>query len=522
MKKRRFWKLRKSEMENKSVLWIENPEDMVDPELLTSFPYAFLKNNCLLPLKNAGGEIIIVTDDPLKTDIGEIRSQLNREVKIALASTENIQRCLDKFYYHPSSSKKVIDDLKSEEMLHLEEDIDVDGMNLLDLANKAPVIRLVNQILYRAISMRASDVHIQGGETNLKVRYRVDGVLHDIFVLPRKYHPAIVTRVKIISNLDIAEKRIPQDGRTSIKADNKKIDIRVSIIPTFFGESVVLRLLDRSAFLFNLNDLGFSREHYENFNKLIHLDHGIILLTGPTGSGKTTTLYAALSKINNPGINIVTLEDPVEYNIDGINQIQVNPRVGLTFANGLRSILRHDPNIIMVGEIRDVETAEMAIQASLTGHLVFSTLHTNDSTSAVIRLIDMGVEPYLIASSLVGIMAQRLVRLNCPECSADASPSPVEMEQIAFGEGNLSGMHYREGKGCSKCFNEGFYGRTGIFELLAIDDEMRNRIAVKTSVAEIKKLAMKKNLVTLRMDGAEKIRQGITTIPEVLRVTQEI
>ncbi len=509
-------------MENKSVLWIENPEEMVDPELLTLFPYTFLKNNCLLPLKNAEGEIIIATDDLLKTDIGEIKSQLNREIKIALASTENIQRCLDKFYYHPSSSKKVIEDLNSEDTIHLEDDIDVEGMNLLDLANKAPVIRLVNQILYRAISMRASDVHIQGGETDLKVRYRIDGILHDIFVLPRKYHPAIVTRVKIISNLDIAEKRIPQDGRTSIKTDNKKIDIRVSIIPTFFGESVVLRLLDRSSFLFNLKDLGFSNECYEKFKRLIHLDHGIILLTGPTGSGKTTTLYAALSEINNPGINIVTLEDPVEYNIDGVNQIQVNPKVGLTFANGLRSILRHDPNIIMVGEIRDVETAEMAIQASLTGHLVFSTLHTNDSTSAIVRLIDMGVEPYLIASSLVGVMAQRLIRLNCPECSVEVKPPLAQLEQVALGEGDLPDMKYMEGKGCKKCFNEGYYGRTGIFELLFIDDEIRNRISVKTSALEIKKLALKKNLVTLRMDGAEKIKRGLTTISEVLRVTQEI
>jgi len=509
-------------MENKSVLWIENPEEMVDPELLSSFPFSFLKKNCLLPLKNAEGEIIVVTDDLLKTDIGEIRSKINKEIKIALASTESIQHCLDKYYYHPSSSQKVIDDLNSEEMAHLEQDIDVENMNLLDLANKAPVIRLVNQILYRAISMRASDIHIQAGESDVKVRYRIDGVLHDIFVLPRKYHPAIVTRIKIISNLDIAEKRVPQDGRTSIKVDGKKIDIRVSVIPTFFGESVVLRLLDRSTFLFSLAGLGFSKNNYEKFNELIHLDHGIILLTGPTGSGKTTTLYAALSKINNPGINIVTLEDPVEYNIEGINQIQVNPKVGLTFANGLRSILRHDPNIIMVGEIRDRETAEMAIQASLTGHLVFSTLHTNVSSSAVIRLIDMGVEPYLIASSLVGVMAQRLIRLNCPECSEETDPSVKQMKEVYLDEKDLHGIKYKEGKGCRKCFNEGYYGRNGIFELLVIDDEMRNMISGKISASEIKKLALKKNLVTLRMDGATKIKEGLTTISEVLRVTQEV
>lgn len=509
-------------MENKSVPWIENPEEMVDPELLSLFPFSFLKNNCLLPLKNGTGEIVIVTDDLLKIDMSEIKVYINRNVKIALASADSINKCLDRYYYHPTTSQKVINDLTSEEMMYLEEDIDIESMNLLDLANKAPIIRLVNQILYKAISMRASDIHIQIGETSVKVRYRIDGVLHDMFVLPKKFHPAIVTRIKIISNLDIAEKRIPQDGRTSIKVDSKKIDIRVSIIPTFFGESVVLRLLDRSTCLLTLEELGFSKETYRKFNELIYLDHGIILLTGPTGSGKTTTLYAALSKINNPGINIVTLEDPVEYNIEGINQIQINPKVGLTFANGLRSILRHDPNIIMVGEIRDRETAEMAIHASLTGHLVFSTLHTNDSTSAIVRLIDMGVEPYLIASSLVGVMAQRLVRLNCPYCSEEVSVPIKELQQIFPDIKDISEIKYRAGRGCNLCFNEGYYGRKGIFELLVIDEEIRNLITEKISLTEIKKIALKKGLVTLRMDGAIKIKEGLTTISEVLRVTQEV
>ena len=509
-------------MDNNSILWIENPEQMVDSELLSLFPFSFLKNNCLLFLKNGENEVIVVTDDLLKIDIGELKSKLNKELKIALSSSDVINKCLEKYYYQPSSSKKVIEDLSSENAIYLEEDIDTNGMDLLDLANKAPVIRLVNQIMYRAISMRASDIHIHCGETDLKIRYRIDGLLHDIFILPRKYHPAIVTRIKIISNLDIAEKRVPQDGRASIKTDGKKIDIRVSIIPTFFGESVVMRLLDRSSFLFGLEELGFLDENYEKFSRLIHLDHGIILLTGPTGSGKTTTLYAALSKINNPGINIVTLEDPVEYNLDGINQIQVNPKVGLSFANGLRSILRHDPNIIMVGEIRDKETAEMAIQASLTGHLVFSTLHTNDSTSAVIRLTDMGVEPYLIASSLIGVMAQRLIRMNCNECSENISPSLSELKQVSLGEDDLRDGTYKEGKGCSLCFKAGYYGRTCISELLLIDDDIRNMILKRVSSIEIKKLALKKGLITLRMDGAKKIKKGITTIAEVLRVTQEV
>lgn len=502
---------------------IENLEERIEPEVLNLFPYHFLKKNCFLPLKGENEEIIIVTDDPLKVDIGEIKSIINKEVTVAIASGEKINECIEKYYYHPTSSKRVIEDLKEEEdIIHLkDEDID-SATNLLDLANKAPVIRIVNQIIYRAISMRASDIHIQATEIEVKIRYRIDGVLHDIFVLPKKFHPAIISRIKIISNLDIAEKRIPQDGRTSIKVDGNKVDIRVSIIPTFFGESAVLRLLDRASYLFSLEQLGFSKENYEKFNNLIHFDHGIILLTGPTGSGKTTTLYGSLSKINNPGINIITLEDPVEYNLEGINQIQINPKVGLTFANGLRAILRHDPNVIMVGEIRDVETAEMAIQASLTGHLVFSTLHTNDSTSAIVRLIDMGIEPYLIASSLIGVMSQRLVRVNCKYCSEPVIPPLEALKKISLGEKDLKDGKFMEGKGCKKCYNEGYYGRTGIFELLVIDDYIRNLILDRASSPIIKNYAIKQGMKTLRMDGAIKVKNGITTISEVLRVTQEV
>ncbi|MCM8767609.1 MAG: type II secretion system ATPase GspE [Candidatus Omnitrophica bacterium] len=500
--------------------WIENFEDRIDPEILNIFPYNFLKNNCFIPVNGENGEILIITNNPLNLDIGEIKTILKREIKIALSSEEKINEFIEKFYYHPSSSKKVIDDLSTEESLHLEEDIDTETSNLLDLANKAPVIRIVNQIIYRAISMRASDIHLQVMESSLKVRYRIDGILHDIFVLPKKYHPPIITRIKIMSNLDIAEKRIPQDGRTSIKVDSKKIDIRISIIPTFFGESVVLRLLDRATFLLSLEQLGFSEDNYEKFNHLIHYDHGIILLTGPTGSGKTTTLYAALSKINNPGINIITLEDPVEYNLEGINQIQVNPKVGLTFANGLRSILRHDPNVIMVGEIRDKETAEMAIQASLTGHLVFSTLHTNDASSAIVRLTDMGIEPYLLASSLIGVMAQRLVRLNCPKCSVVEKPTPELIPEID--EKDLINSKFMRGKGCKYCLNEGYYGRTGIFELLVIDEGIKELILKRASSSEIKKEGIKRGMKTLRMDGIDKVKKGLTTISEVLRVTQDV
>jgi len=504
------------------IKWLDNFEDRIDPEILNIFPYNFLKNNCFIPVVGDDGEILIVTSNPLNIDIGEIQNILKRDVKIVLSSEEKISDCIEKFYYHPTSSKKVIDDLNSEEVFHIEENIDTETSNLLDLANKAPVIRIVNQIIYRAISMRASDIHLQSTENSLKVRYRIDGVLHDIFVLPKKFHPPIVTRIKIMSNLDIAERRIPQDGRTSIKIDSKKIDIRISVIPTFFGESIVLRLLDRERFLLGLEELGFSEDNYNKFNQLIYYDHGIILLTGPTGSGKTTTLYAALSKINNPGINIITLEDPIEYNLEGINQIQINPKVGLTFANGLRSILRHDPNVIMVGEIRDIETAEMAIQASLTGHLVFSTLHTNDASSAIIRLIDMGIEPYLIASSLIGVMAQRLVRLNCPNCSVEEKPTIELISTIGLEEKDIVSGKFMRGKGCRKCLNEGYYGRTGIFELLVIDEEIRELILKRASISDIKKLGLKKGMKTLRMDGIEKVKNGLTTIQEVLRVTQGV
>ncbi|MCM8815492.1 MAG: GspE/PulE family protein, partial [Candidatus Omnitrophica bacterium] len=301
----------------------------------------------------------------------------------------------------------------------------------------------------------------------------------------------------------------------------RQIDVRVSIIPTFFGESGVLRLLDKSTYNFALNELGFSQQDLIKFDRLIHYDHGIILLTGPTGSGKTTTLYAALSRINNPHIHIITLEDPVEYQLDGINQIQVNPKVGLTFANGLRSILRHDPNVIMVGEIRDRETAEMAIQASLTGHLVFSTLHTNDSTSSITRLLDMGIEPYLIASSVIGIIAQRLVRLNCPKCSRNAVYPDDLLKEIGLDPSN-GNYNFKAGKGCEFCLNTGYRGRTGIFEFLEIDDEIRALIMKQVSAGEIRQSCLKKGLRTLRMDGARKVVEGFTTVSEVLRVTQEV
>ncbi len=500
---------------------VKDIEPLVEPELLTSFPFSFLQKACFLPLRGENGKVLILTADPLQLDLGEIQSILGKEVKLQIGPADLILDIIQKYYYHPSSSKKIIADLQDKEMEVLQEEINGEGTDLLDLANKAPVIRLVNQILYRAVSMRATDIHLQTTETSFRIRYRIDGMLYDMFVLPRKYQPAVISRIKIMSNLDIAEKRIPQDGRTTFKADNQQIDVRVSIIPTFFGESAVLRLLNKASFLFDMEKLGLQGDTYETFNRLIHYDHGIILLTGPTGSGKTTTLYAALSRINKPEIHIVTLEDPVEYNLEGINQINVNTRAGLTFANGLRSILRHDPDIIMVGEIRDQETAEMAIQASLTGHLVFSTLHTNDAPSAITRLLDMGIEPYLIASSLVGVMAQRLVRLNCPECSQPVNWSSSLLADIGIAEKDLTGADFRQGKGCPRCLGTGYYSRSGIFELLFVDEKIRNLITKEISAGVIKKAALESGMKTLRMDGARKVLKGETTVTEVLRVTQD-
>ncbi len=508
--------------DEKNNLSNEQIEKLIDPEFLSIFPYNFLEKFSIIPFKDETGEVFIGTDNLSQLDPGEIENFIGKKVEFFTIDTELIQNLLKKYYYHPTSSRKIVQELNNQDE-NIVEDLPEETGDPLEFANQAPIIRLLNQIIYKAVSMRASDIHLQSLENQFKIRYRIDGILHDIFVLPKKYQPAIISRVKIISGLDIAEKRISQDGRMSIKINEQQFDIRISIIPTFFGESSVLRLLNKSIFLFNMESIGLTKENYEKFDKLIHCDHGIILLTGPTGSGKTTTLYSALSKINNPQTNIITLEDPVEYQLNGINQIQINPKVELTFANGLRSILRHDPDIIMVGEIRDSETAEMAIQASLTGHLVFSTLHTNDSTSAITRLIDMGIEPYLIASSVIAIIAQRLVRINCPHCLEDIEYPSEVLEQIGFlSEKNNELYSFVHGKGCYACLQTGFYGREGIFELLMIDDKIRDLIMQRASAGEIRKQAIVNGLKTLRQDGAIKVKAQKTTISEILRVTQEM
>jgi general secretion pathway protein E len=398
-------------------------------------------------------------------------------------------------------------------------DDEEDVNHLRDLASEAPVIRLVNMLITRAVEQRASDIHIEPFENELKVRYRIDGVLHDVEMPARRLQAAIVSRIKIMAKLNIAERRLPQDGRIKLRLMGREIDLRVSTLPTLYGESVVLRILDRSSIVVNLETLGFPEDTLAQFERMIVKPYGMILVTGPTGSGKTTTLYGALDKINSPDKKIITIEDPVEYQLLGVNQIHVKPAIGLTFANGLRSIVRQDPDVIMVGEIRDAETAEIAIQAALTGHLVFSTLHTNDAAGAIARLLEMGVEDYLLASSLVGVLAQRLVRRVCLKCRQPAEMAIEVMREIAGVNGG--DVQVYEGRGCEECSNTGYRGRAGVYELLPVSDNVRQLILKRASADAIREIAVQQGMRTLRDDGWRTVGSGVTTVAEVVRVTQE-
>ena len=392
------------------------------------------------------------------------------------------------------------------------------GEDLLDTADRAPVIKLVNLILFEAVKQAASDIHIHPKETNLVVRMRIDGILFDAFTLPTKWHGEVVSRIKVMGKMDIAEKRIAQDGRTSVQVGDRRIDLRISAIPTSFGERIVIRLLDKSARMYQLEELGMHAERLKTFRKLIRLEHGLILVTGPTGSGKSTTLYAALQEINSTEKNILTLEDPIEYKLEGISQTQVNLKKGMTFAKGLRNVLRQDPDIIMVGEIRDHETAVMAIQSALTGHMVFSTLHTNDAPSAIARLLDLGIEPYLMTSSLIGVLAQRLVRRVCAQCKKTYAPGPKDLKKLQLKEMEDADSLY-VGTGCPSCRQTGYQGRIGLFELLMIREEIQDQIQRREPASTIRSKAVRCGMRTLRDDGILKVLKGVTTIDEVFRVT---
>ena len=487
-----------------------------------SFPVKYMKEYGFAPLKAEDNTLTIVMADPSNTlIINELKTAIGyKKIEVYLGAESDIAAAIDRYYGEGSTTiGDIVESVPIEgEEWDLPED-DHDISHLRDMALEAPVIRIVNLLISRAIERGASDVHIEPFEGVLKVRYRIDGILHDVESPPKRLQDAIISRVKIMSKLNIAERRLPQDGRIKLKVSGRDIDLRVSTVPTLSGESVVMRILDSASLVLSLEKLGFSPGILRQFESLVRRPYGIVLVTGPTGSGKTTTLYAALDKINSPDKKIITIEDPVEYNLRGINQIQVKPAIGLTFANGLRSIVRQDPDIIMVGEIRDPETAEIAIQSALTGHLVFSTVHTNDAAGGITRLLDMGVENYLLASSIMGILAQRLVRVNCQSCKRGEQASP-ELLQEAGLPATEPFMAY-EGAGCEACDQTGYRGRIGIFELLPVDEDIRVPILEKTSSNIIKQQAVSKGMVTLRADGLEKVRAGLTSIAEVLRVTQD-
>lgn len=503
--------------------WPTLPMDHIGADFTDHFSIQYLKKNCLVPLETEEN-LIIAVNDPLSFQIiDDVRHVLSRNGgagKVVLSTQESITGAINLVYdLGRSTAKEFFEEMNEESTDSIISEIEETG-DLLDETSDAPIIKLVNLLLSGAIKDRASDIHIEPYQSALKVRYRIDGVLYDVLSLPRKIQSPLTSRVKIMAKLNIAEKRLPQDGRIEIRIADRSVDVRVSVLPTIFGERVVLRLLDKTGNILQLVDLGMSGQSISFFDRLIKSPYGIILVTGPTGSGKTTTLYAALSSINQPGINIITIEDPIEYQIDGIGQIQVNPKINLTFAQGLRSIVRQDPDVILVGEIRDQETAEIAIQSSLTGHLVFSTLHTNDAASAVTRIIDMGIEPFLVTSSVIAIIAQRLVRVLCPKCKEPYEPDENSLYNIGIDQDRLAGRTIYQKKGCPSCKHTGYRGRTAIFEIMAMDEPLR-RLILKTSDSNsINDLAVQRGMINLVRDGANKVLSGMTTVEEVLRVTR--
>jgi general secretion pathway protein E len=475
----------------------------------------FMRGSKFVPLELKENTLTIAVSNPFDDSMFDaIKMATGYEVDICLAKAEEIA---DAISSESSSMDRIIEDY-DEGSIDVNEEGDVD--HLKDLASEAPVIRLVNLIISRAVELQASDIHFEPFEDSFHIRYRIDGILHDMESPPKNLQAAVISRIKIMSKLNIAERRLPQDGRIKLRVQGKQIDFRISSLPTLFGESVVMRILDSESITFDLDHLGFPKNNLQAFENLIARPHGIILVTGPTGSGKTTTLYSALNKINAPDKKIITVEDPIEYQLHGVNQVQVKSAIGLTFANTLRSILRQDPDIIMIGEIRDAETAEIAIHAALTGHLVFSTLHTNDAAGAITRLMEMGMENYLVSSSLLGILAQRLVRNVCPKCAATYVPDSETIREMEIAPEDIEGLELARGEGCEYCADTGFRGRSGIYEMMMIDDEIRKLIISNTDSKIIKDKARSLGMQTLRECGWNKVKDKKTTVSEVIRVTQ--
>jgi len=494
------------------------PND-IDPALVTGLPINYAKTKEVIPLyksQDALGEVMtIAVSDPFNPTIAEdLQALTGSRIKTVVSTPIRIQDAINRVYER--STAQIVGDIEGE----FDEDLDLEGpIDILEATeDDAPVIKFVNSLLFRAVKEKCSDIHIEPFEKEFVVRFRIDGVLYDIIRQPKRAHAAISSRIKVMGQLDIAEKRLPQDGRIKIKLAGKDVDIRLSTVPTTWGERVVMRILEQSGTPLELGKLGFSPRSVDVIEKLIFRKYGIILVTGPTGSGKSTTLSSALMKLNSSERNIMTVEDPVEYQITGINQVQVNSKIGLTFPSALRSFLRQNPDVIMVGEIRDRETAEIAVNASLTGHLVLSTLHTNDAAGSTTRLVDMGVEPFLIASSLLGVIAQRLIRRVCTKCRIEHTPTEFELMEMGMKEPPKGATFYKA-VGCPSCSNSGYSGRTVIHELMIVEDHMKSLIVRNVDAGTIKKAAIERGMITLREDGIAKVLQGITTIDELFRAT---
>lgn len=522
--------------------WPELPmESIMGSEFAKKVSIQFLKKHFIVPLavpnptapqtsspENGNGQgipddavIIIAVNDPSNYNaVDDLTRILGlTSFKTVLSAKQTILAAINlAFDLSQDSAQQLVQDMEDESDIISQIE---DTADLLEDTSDAPIIKLVNHILSQSIKARASDIHIEPGQDSFKVRYRVDGILYDLLSPPKWIQPALTSRIKVMAKLNIAEKRLPQDGRFEVKIGSQMIDVRVSTLPITFGERIVMRLLIKSSNIFELSEIGLNPNMLKQLKELVSSPNGVILVTGPTGSGKTTTLYSVLASINTPDINIITVEDPVEYQLKGISQIQVNPKIELTFAKGLRSIVRQDPDVILIGEIRDKETAEIAVQSALTGHLVFSTLHTNDAPSAITRLVDIGVEPFLISSAVIAVVAQRLVRVLCEHCKEAYKPDMAIYQSLGVRPDRLSKYNFYRAKGCDQCFQTGYRGRIGIYELMLMDTSLKTLIQRTYDSYEIKKEALKRGMITLRRDGIEKVLRGITTIEEVIRVTQK-
>ena len=493
----------------------------VSHEFLTAVPIAFARRHSVLGLAGENGAMPVALSDLAQWPHLQVLAKiLGKRTLPLFAPRPEILRAINAAYQQQAGqAERLIDQLDGDAVLRELEAV-VQNEDLLDVASRAPVIRLVSLVLLEAVKRRASDVHVQPYEDRLILRFRIDGVLHDVFEPPKALQNEIISRIKVMAGMNIAEHRLAQDGRATVEVGDRVVDLRVSTLPTSFGERAVIRLLDKSVRLYELRKLGMPEGMMETYRGLIHMDHGIVLVTGPTGSGKSTTLYAALQEINSQEMNILTLEDPIEYRLEGISQTQVSDRKGMTFAGGLRHVLRQDPDIIMVGEIRDAETARMALQSALTGHLVFSTLHTNDAAGAVTRMLDLSVEPYLLASSLLGVLAQRLIRRVCLECRTTYEPTPDDWRRWGLTDAEVERHTPYKGRGCPACQGSGYRERVGIFELLVITEPIREMILHRAKVSSIKALSLENGMTTLRANGIAKANAGITTMDEVARVTE--